>query len=146
MDRHISPLVVLVLLLMVSGYHIFRIYAGLKHVPGPLWCKFTNFQRFFWVKTGQSHEIYQNAHGRYGDCVRVGPNVVSISNPAAIPIVYPMRPGFPKASPYTQASHEPLPEMVIGYDETCLPLTRRPLTGCQSTASQPYIIQLLECG
>lgn len=48
------------------------------------------------MKSGQSHIIHHEAHERYGDLVRLGPNMVSVSNPEAMAIVYPMRPGFLK--------------------------------------------------
>ena len=38
----------------------------------------------------------QGMRERYGEVVRTGPNMVSFSNPEAIPTVYPTRPGFPK--------------------------------------------------
>lgn len=96
MDRPSTLIVGTVLLLAYFCYHIFRTYSRLSDVSGPFWAKFTNLQRVLWVKTGRSHEIYQNIHGEYGDFVRIGPNAVSISDPAAIPAVYPMRPGFLK--------------------------------------------------
>ena len=65
-------------------------------MPGPFWAKFTDLQRVLIVKTGRSHEIHQKAHEIYGDLVRLGPNMVSVSDPNAIPVLYPMRPGFPK--------------------------------------------------
>ena len=77
---------------------LFRTYWRLRHIPGPFLAKFTNFQRVYWVTTGKAHEIHQQVHDKYGDFVRFGPGMVSICDPAAIPAVYPMRPGFPKVS------------------------------------------------
>lgn len=77
--------------------HLFRVYLRLKHVPGPIWTKLTNVQRVLWVKTGRAHEIHQAMHDKYGEVVQFGPNMVSLANPAWIPTVYPIRPGFPKA-------------------------------------------------
>lgn len=75
---------------------LFRTYWRLKHIPGPFLAKITNLQRLSWVKSGRAHEIHQDLHDSHGDFVRFGPNMVSICDPAAIPTVYPMRPGFPK--------------------------------------------------
>ncbi|KAI8944281.1 putative benzoate 4-monooxygenase cytochrome P450 [Xylaria longipes] len=72
----------------------------LRHIPGPLLPSLTNLPRVFWVKTGQSQEYYRQLHEKYGEVVRLGPNMVSISNPEAIPILYPTRPGFPKSDLY----------------------------------------------
>jgi hypothetical protein len=96
MDRPSAPVVVLVSLLIAICSQAFRTYARLKHVPGPFWAKFTNWQRVLWVKSMRSHDIYQSIHEKYGEFVRIGPNAVSISDPAAIPEIYPMRAGFPK--------------------------------------------------
>jgi hypothetical protein len=98
-DRPSTLLAVVLLPLIYLSYHIWCTYARLKDVPGPFWARFTNLQRVLWVKTGRSHEIYQTIH-EHEDFVRVGPNMVSISDPAAIPDVYPMRPGFPKVGIY----------------------------------------------
>src|SRR3954467_7649101 len=80
-------------LLIYLCVYLFRTYWKLRDIPGPLWAKFTDLQRMFWVKTMRAQEIHQEAHQKYGDCVRFGPNMVSIDDPAAIPILYPMRPG-----------------------------------------------------
>jgi hypothetical protein len=96
MSTQITPLAGCVLIVSYLAYRIFRTYWKLRHVPGPFWAGITNLQRILWVKTGRSHEIYQDLHEKHGDVVRIGPNVVSISDPAAISTIYPMRPGFPK--------------------------------------------------
>ena len=51
------------------------------------------------VKTGRSHEYHSRMHATYGSVVQFGPHMVSVSDPRAIPTVYPSRPGFPKVSP-----------------------------------------------
>lgn len=83
-------------LVAALAFSVFRAYWRLRHVPGPFLAKFTDFQRMFWVKTMRAQEIHWEAHQKYGDCVRFGPNTVSLSDPAAIPELYPVRPGFPK--------------------------------------------------
>lgn len=77
-------------------YHYFSTYMKLRDIPGPFLSKFTDFPRMFWVKTMRGHEIHWNNHEEYGEVVRIGPNTVSLADPAAIPALYPMRPGFPK--------------------------------------------------
>lgn len=79
-------------------YHLRNTYQRLQHVPGPFFAKFTNLQRVWWVKTGRAHEFHRQVHAMYGPVVRFGPNMVSISDPRAIPVIYPSRPGFPKVS------------------------------------------------
>lgn len=88
------------LLLTAASYPTVVSIYRLRHIPGPFWAKFSNLQRLAWVRTGRSHDIYSEIHAKYGDCVRIGPDVVSISDPSAIATVYPMRPGFPKSKFY----------------------------------------------
>jgi len=96
----VTAIAQLVLGLLLSGavVHLFRVYWRLRHIPGPLLAKFTNVQRVFWVKTRRAHEIHHAVHQKYGDVAQFGPNMVSLADPAWIPTVYPIRPGFPKAS------------------------------------------------
>lgn len=85
-------------LLAYVVYSRFTSYWRLRDVPGPFWAKFTDIQRFFWVKTMKAQYIHWDVHQKYGDVVRFGPNTVSLADPAAIPALYPMRAGFPKVS------------------------------------------------
>lgn len=96
MSQHSFWLVPVIVVVSWSCYRLFRTYWRLRDVPGPFWAKLTDLERWSWVKTFRSHEIYEKIHEDYGNVVRVGPNMVSISDPAAIPAVYPTRPGFPK--------------------------------------------------
>ena len=75
---------------------LIRTWWRLRHVPGPFLANLTNIQRVWWVKTGRARQIHQQMHEQYGDVVRFGPNMVSISDPSVISTVYPMRAGFPK--------------------------------------------------
>ncbi|KAL4940636.1 hypothetical protein BDV06DRAFT_230229 [Aspergillus oleicola] len=81
---------------------------SLSDIPGPFWAKLTNLQRLYWVKTGRAHDIHYELHGKYGSFVRIGPNVISISDPAALPTAFPSRMGFPKSDFYkTQRPYTP---------------------------------------
>lgn len=84
------------LLVLCVIYTFSRTYWKLRHIPGPFWARVTNLQRVSWVRSRRAHEIHMKLHIKHGDCVRFGPNMVSISDPAAIATVYPMRPGFQK--------------------------------------------------
>jgi hypothetical protein len=76
--------------------HITRVYWRLRHIPGPWWTRFTNLQRVLWVRTGKAHEIHLDIHKKYGDVAVLGPNMVSLADPAWINVVYPARMGVPK--------------------------------------------------
>ncbi|KAL8990214.1 MAG: hypothetical protein Q9177_001072 [Variospora cf. flavescens] len=114
---------ILLLLLAPLCYHLLHTYTRLKHVPGPFWARLTNLSRVSWVRTRRAHEIHTDLHSHYGDCVRFGPNMVSIADPAAIPTIYPMRPGFPKSNfyrvlmPFSKAGSA-LPAVFNTRDET----------------------------
>ncbi|MCJ1386382.1 hypothetical protein MMC17_009508 [Xylographa soralifera] len=86
--------------LMLITLQLFRTWLRLRHIPGPFLASLTNFQRVWWVKTKRAHLIHEQIHNEYGEIVRIGPNMVSISNPEAIPTVYPIRPGFIKSDFY----------------------------------------------
>ncbi|CAG8220366.1 unnamed protein product [Penicillium salamii] len=80
---------------------LFLVWLKLRHIPGPFLPSISNFYRMRWVLTKQAHLIHQEFHQRYGDVVRLGPNMVSISDPSAIRTIYPMRKGFVKVSSVT---------------------------------------------
>lgn len=71
-------------------------YQRLSQFPGPVWARFTNLPRVRWLQTGRSHDIHMDLHDKYGTFVRLGPNMISISDPNALPTVYPSRPGVKK--------------------------------------------------
>ena len=70
----------------------------LKSVPGPLVAKFTNLWRFFDVWGGRSELTLRMLHQKHGSAVRIGPNVVSLSDPRLIKTIYPTRGDYLKVS------------------------------------------------
>lgn len=92
-----KPLVALILgVAAVLVFHLYRTYARLKHFPGPLAAKFTNFHRFRLARRGRLHLYQTRAHQQYGPAVRFGPNLVCICDPEAIQTIFNLRGGFPK--------------------------------------------------
>ncbi|KUJ11615.1 cytochrome P450 [Mollisia scopiformis] len=62
--------------------------SGLSKLPGPQLAAFTDLWRFF-VAWGRRPEVaHQELHAKYGDAVRMGPNMVSISDYKAVKEVY----------------------------------------------------------
>jgi hypothetical protein len=61
---------------------------GLRGIPGPLSARFTELWRLRFVGRGTAHEDYPALHKKYGPLVRTAPNVVDISDPAVVPIIY----------------------------------------------------------
>jgi hypothetical protein len=71
---------------------------GLRGIPGPWSARFANAVRFKLVWAGRAHENYRQLHETYGAIVRTAPNVVDISDPEAIPIIYGINSKYLKAS------------------------------------------------
>lgn len=63
-------------------------YSGLSDIPGPKLAKYSSLFRFFVVYRGEAPQRYRELHAKYGSIVRTGPNHVSVSDPAMIPVIY----------------------------------------------------------
>lgn len=70
---------------------------SLRNVPGPWQAKFSPLWRLGIVWKGNAHEEYCKLHQKYGPMVRTAPNVVDVSDPAAIPVIYGINSKFLKA-------------------------------------------------
>jgi hypothetical protein len=84
----ISPGGVILLGVLSTCLWIYRSWARLRHVPGPLFASISNFQRLTWAWSGKAHETHIRLHERYGKLVRLGPNCVSIGDPHEISKIY----------------------------------------------------------
>jgi hypothetical protein len=107
---------VLVTLSLAIVFQLGRTWWRLRHIPGPFPACITNFQRMSWIGTKRAHLILQDVHTKYGEVVRIGPNMVSFSNPEAIPTVYPTRAGFPKVCSYQHYPRYRLTRMENTYE------------------------------
>ncbi|KAJ0414361.1 putative benzoate 4-monooxygenase cytochrome P450 [Aspergillus carlsbadensis] len=76
-----------VLALSIVTWYV-RSYLRLRHIPGPFWARFSNLPRFLWVAGGNAHDVHIALHRKYGDLVRIGPNIVSVTDPEEIPKIY----------------------------------------------------------
>ncbi|RMJ25863.1 Benzoate 4-monooxygenase cytochrome P450 [Aspergillus sp. HF37] len=70
----------------------------LKSFPGPLAARFTNLWRLQDVFKGRCDITHNQLHRKHGSAVCVGPNVLSLSDPALIGRVYTTRDPWIKAS------------------------------------------------
>ncbi|KAI0015268.1 MpaD/MpaE fusion protein [Xylariomycetidae sp. FL0641] len=133
--------------------HLLRVYWRLKHIPGPFWAKFTNAQRVLWVRSRRAHEIHHAVHEKYGEIAQFGPNMVSLANPAWIPTVYPIRPGFPKSNfyrtlmPYTRKGGS-LPAVFNTRDEELHKRLKSPIAPLFSLSNtlplEPFVNQTIQ--
>lgn len=60
----------------------------IRHVPGPFWARFTNLWRLLNVYTRHAEKTQRQLHDRYGSAVRLGPIMISISDPDMIDKIY----------------------------------------------------------
>ncbi|KIW29389.1 uncharacterized protein PV07_05207 [Cladophialophora immunda] len=92
--------VLLVLVLLALSVVFNRFKESLRNIPGPPLAACTGLWRLYDVAKGQSHATARQIHEKYGPVVRIGPNHVSISNPAMIPIIYGIKESFTKTGFY----------------------------------------------
>jgi hypothetical protein len=85
------------LLILVVGYLARSHFNhGLNRYPGPFLASLTNWWRFFDVYGRRSELTHIKLHQKYGDVVRLGPNVLSFGNPMAVKQIYGLNRGFVK--------------------------------------------------
>lgn len=70
----------------------------LKAFPGPFVARFTNLWRLQDVFKGRCDITHNQLHRKYGSAVRMGPNMLSLSDPALINKVYNTKDPWIKAS------------------------------------------------
>lgn len=61
---------------------------GKPGIPGPVAARFSPLYRIWLLLDGKGPINYSNLHKNYGPVVRTGPNHVSLSDSAMIPVVY----------------------------------------------------------
>ncbi|KAF5870621.1 putative benzoate 4-monooxygenase cytochrome p450 protein [Botrytis fragariae] len=103
MAPDMSILQVILLSICIFGFYLAWYYftSPLKSVPGPFLAKFTNLWRLIDVYGGRPELTHQTLHQRYGQAVRIGPNVVSLSDPKLISKIYSLKGDFLKSDFYT---------------------------------------------
>ncbi|KAE8336010.1 hypothetical protein BDV24DRAFT_178893 [Aspergillus arachidicola] len=118
-----SPEHALYILPFISLIYIGHLYFhnGLNRYPGPFLAKFTDLWRFLDVWGRQPHETHIALHRKHGDVVRIGPNTLSFSSPAATKVIYGLNKGFTKSEFYpvqmTVSKGEPLPSLFSTLDD-----------------------------
>lgn len=88
----------LYLIPVLIGLHVLRNYVhhGLNRYPGPFWAHITNVWRYLDVRARRPEVTHLALHRRYGDVVRLGPNVLSFADPGALKVIYGLNKGFVK--------------------------------------------------
>ncbi|KAJ6058806.1 uncharacterized protein N7446_008389 [Penicillium canescens] len=123
--RYVTPL----LLVALIAWLLHNKYGhGINSIPGPVAASVTNLWRLALV-TGRRPELeHIKLHRKYGSIVRLGPNVVSVSDPNAVKVIYAINAGFVKSHFYTV-------QKPIAQDGT-------PLEGLFSTTDEKYHAKL----
>ena len=73
-----------------------RYHNGLNRYPGPFLASLTDWWRFVDVYRRRPEGTHIALHRKYGSVVRLGPNVLSFSDPEALKTIYGLNKGFIK--------------------------------------------------
>lgn len=78
--------------------HTIVSYRGspLRSIPGPFWAKFTDLWRLLDFCRATQIQTQQELHRKLGTAVRLGPNMVSLSDPSLLKQIYGTRGEFVK--------------------------------------------------
>lgn len=90
------------LLSALLGHFIYnKLRRHVYSIPGPPLAGFSNLWRFWNVITSVPHDTHISLHRKYkSSVVRVGPRVVSVSDPNFIPQIYGLNSGYTKTAFY----------------------------------------------
>ncbi|KAK5081209.1 hypothetical protein LTR05_008003 [Lithohypha guttulata] len=96
-----NTVIATLLIVLVVVYLIGQKYKkGLNQYPGPYFASLTNNWRMLDVWRRDTHITYRRLHEKYGDVVRVAPNVLSFGHPDAIADIYGLNKGYTKSGYY----------------------------------------------
>ncbi|CAI7599805.1 unnamed protein product [Penicillium manginii] len=141
------------ILLLIFVIHLTRNYlkSGVSSIPGPFLAKLSNAWRFVDVAKGHAEVTLLNLHGKYGDYVRLGPNVVSVRDLDAIKIIYGINKGYDKTDFYKVQQQlvkgKPTPTLFTTTDEEFHAAIKRPVSSAYSmstlTEFEPFVDQTI---
>ena len=80
------------------------IASRLRRIPSPFFASLTNLPRLLWVRNGDAGATHVALHRKYGHLVRIGPNMISVSDSVEIPNIYSFNGKFPKSDFYRALS------------------------------------------
>ena len=128
-------------------------YLRLRHVPGPFLASLTDLFRLFWVYKGNAGDKHTSLHRKYGPLVRFGPNMVSVSAPSEIGVIYDIHGTFPKSNFYRALSFyvkgRAIPGLFATQDRRIHKLLRKPIAGIYSMTNlvsyEPMVDSTIRC-
>ncbi|KAJ5590692.1 hypothetical protein N7450_004664 [Penicillium hetheringtonii] len=137
------------ILLLCTLFHLTHNYLtpGVSAIPGPFLAKLTNIWRFVDVSKGQAQVTLLKLHRKYGDYVRLGPNVVSIRDLDVIKTIYGINRGYEKTDFYKVqqqlAKGKPTPTLFTTTNEDFHAAIKRPIAAAYSmstlTEFEPFV-------
>ncbi|KAH8807084.1 cytochrome P450 [Xylogone sp. PMI_703] len=134
--QHVPEIIILAVL-----FHFIHNYftPGLFSIPGPFLAKITHLWRFVDVANGKPERTLLRLHRKHGEYVRLGPNVVSVSNLDALKTIYGINSGYKKTDFYCvqqqMANGRPTPTLFTTTDEDFHAAIKRPISGAYSMST-----------
>jgi hypothetical protein len=92
----LTLLLLLIPIGLLTSYVLAYIRSPLKDIPGPFFAKFSDLWRFCNHYSRSHIETQKDLHEKYGDTVRLGPNIVSLTDPTLVKKIYEARGTFVK--------------------------------------------------
>ncbi|KAJ8058504.1 hypothetical protein OCU04_012690 [Sclerotinia nivalis] len=126
-------------LLSLVAIYFLRVYTRLQHIPGPFLAAFSNIPRMYWVWTKRAHEKHIALHKKYGSLVRIGPDVVSVGDPAEISHIYGFDDTFSKSDFYSVIlpynNGKAMPGLISAKDNNLHRSLKRPISNIYSMSN-----------
>ena len=140
--------IAIVAVLTVAYIASIRYERNLRDIPGPFIASFTNLWRFWDAIEAQVQFTHIKLHEKYNSkLVRIGPRVVSVSDPGAAPIIYSLNSGFIKSQFYpvqqTAVKGKFTASLFNTTDEDYHQLIKRPIANAYSMSTlvefEPFV-------
>ncbi|KAJ5648011.1 Cytochrome P450 [Penicillium lividum] len=142
------------ILLLFVIVHLSRNYLkpGVSSVPGPFLAGLSNVWRFIDVANGHAEASLYKLHKKYGDYVRLGPNVVSVWDLDSLKVIYGINKGYQKTKFYhvqqQLANGRPTPTLFTTTDEDYHASIKRPISAAYSmstlTEFEPFVDKTIQ--
>lgn len=91
--QHAASIGILLVIIYFTRTHL---KPGVSSVPGPFLASLSNFWRFIDVANGHAEASLYKLHKKYGDYVRLGPNVISVWDLDSLKLIYGINKGYQK--------------------------------------------------
>jgi hypothetical protein len=93
-----SQLYLVIILLLIVYVVYTRYFNGLGNIPGPFIATISNLWKINAAWKGGMPQRNVALHRKYGPLVRIGSNMISVDDPAAVNVIYGFQPIYLKVS------------------------------------------------